>query len=55
VVGLPSDAVHAVLKDLFSRFIEENRKGKEVCLDLTFGTLHAYPNSDLQFENSTAF
>jgi hypothetical protein len=54
VVGFPSDAVHAVLKDLFSRFIEENRKGREVCLDLTFGTLHAYPNSDLQFENCTA-
>ena len=43
----------AVLKDLFSRFIEENRKGREVSLDLTFGTLHAYPNSDLQFENFT--
>lgn len=54
MVGLPSDAVHAVLKDLFSRFIEENRKGKEVCLDLTFGTLHAYPNSDFQFENLTS-
>ena len=54
MVGLSSDAVYGILKDLFSRFIEENRKGKEVCLDITFGTLHAYPNSDLQFENLTA-
>jgi hypothetical protein len=54
VAGLTTDAVYSVLKDLFSRFIEENRKGREVCLDLIFGTLHAYPNSDLQFENCTA-
>jgi hypothetical protein len=54
VAGLTTDAVYSVLKDLFSRFIEENRKGKEVCLDLTFGNLHAYPNSDLQFENCAA-
>jgi hypothetical protein len=32
--------------------IEESRKGKEVVLDLKIGVLHAYPNSDLQFEIS---
>lgn len=31
--------------------IEQNRKGKEVTLDLRIGTLHAYPNGELQFEN----
>jgi len=28
-----------------------NRKGKEISLDLRIGTLHAYPNGELQFEN----
>ena len=50
VCGVPSDSVHSIMKELFSRFIEENRRGREVVLDLGFGSLHAYPNSDLQFE-----
>jgi hypothetical protein len=45
--GLAPDAVQIILKELFSRFIEENRKGKDVTLDLGLGILHAYPNSDL--------
>lgn len=30
-----------------------SRQGKEVTLDMKIGVLHAYPNSDLQFERST--
>jgi len=36
------------------KFIESNRAGKEVILDLKIGYLHAYPNGELQFENRTA-
>ncbi|TNV82554.1 hypothetical protein FGO68_gene2673 [Halteria grandinella] len=49
-VGIERDHVMLILKEIFTKFIEENRKGKECLLDLKIGFLHAYPNSDLQFE-----
>ena len=41
-----------MLKEVFVKFVEEARKGHDVVLDMRFGQLHAYPNGDLQFENS---
>ena len=38
------------MKRLFLQ-IEQNRKGKELTLDLKIGILHAFPNGELQFEN----
>ena len=35
-----------------TQFIKTSRLGKEVTLDLKIGFLHAYPNGELQFENT---
>lgn len=34
------------------KFIEASRFGKEVILNLRIGRLHAYPNGELQFEET---
>lgn len=34
------------------KFIEANRLGKEIKLNLRIGVLHAYPSGELQFENA---
>lgn len=45
------ELVGSILKDVVFKFIEQNRKGKECCLDLRIGVLRAYPNGELQFES----
>lgn len=45
------DLVASILKDVMVKFIQANRQGKEVKIDLRIGFLHAYPNGELQFEN----
>ena len=36
------------------KFIEANRFGKNVRVNMRIGYLHAYPNGELQFENGQA-
>ena len=45
------EMVAAILKDIFVKFIEASRMGKNVRINLKIGFLHAYPNGELQFEN----
>lgn len=41
------ELVASILKDVMVKFIENNRRGKEIKIDLKIGKLHAYPNGEL--------
>ena len=43
------DLVGSILKDVMVKFIEANRFGKHISLNLRIGCLHAYPSGELQF------
>lgn len=45
------ELVASILKDVMVKFIEANRFGKNVRVNMRIGYLHAYPNGELQFEN----
>ena len=45
------ELVASILKDVVVKFIEQNKQGKDCSLNLKIGTLRAYPNGELQFEN----
>ena len=53
VCDLEREEVNAIIKEVFVKFIELARRGREIKVDLKIGFLHAYPNGEICFENKS--